>query len=138
MATGVVSESQLKRLEMLSSSEAFAESFVVAMIHHNLHARAPRKNAMHGLDNRDEVLDRCHRAGVDLLLHGHTHVAHRFDYKGMSVIGCGSSTWSSEDEDHRARYNIYTVTEGRLAKIERRMFDPAENCFSAAGNLELV
>lgn len=123
LATGEVQGDQLDRLDALSAQHSFANSFAIAMVHHNLHPRSARKNLMHGLEQRTEVLDRCAAAGIDLLLHGHTHVAHRFEHGAMRVIGCGSSTWDSTDPGHVARYNRYHVTDGELTGIETRVYD---------------
>jgi 3',5'-cyclic AMP phosphodiesterase CpdA len=110
IATGVVSRAQLDRLQAVAQSPDFADpsAFRVALVHHNLHARGWRKDAMHGLTNRDELLDALREAGVGLLLHGHTHFAHRKTLRGVEVVGCGSTTWSSSNPDHLGRYNVYT------------------------------
>lgn len=137
IATGEVSEAQMSRLSELAKSEAFDQAFVIAMVHHNLHARGARKDAMHGLDNRDRFIAALQDAGVDLVLHGHTHVAHRFRIDDMAVIGCGSSTWQSEDPSHIARYNLYDIDEGTLKGITTRVFSESEDRFVDAGALPL-
>lgn len=128
-ATGVVSEAQLERLAALTPS--LAGTFPIALVHHNLHVRGWRKDKMHGLVNRDAFLDACDAAGVRLVLHGHTHVAHRFAHASMDVIGSGSSTWWSERDDHVARYNVYRIEGGRLVDVEVRRYDQATNSFRA-------
>ena len=61
-----------------------------------------------------------------MVLHGHTHVAHRVQLSGsdrpLHIFGCGSSTWTHED--HMARYAVYHIDKGKLAKIETRVFSP--------------
>ena len=123
LATGVVDGGQLTRLERRLAALAAPRPFTVVMVHHNLHERSWRKNLLHGLKNRAEVLDRCERAGVDLLLHGHTHVANRFQHGRMHVVGCGSSTWSSEHPEHAARYNVYEIEGRHLRATEVRIWD---------------
>lgn len=137
MATGEVSEAQLSRLQELSKAHDFDASFVIAMVHHNLHPRGSRKDAMHGLEKRERFISALQDAKVDLVLHGHTHVAHRFRINDMRVIGCGSSTWQSDDPSHIARYNLYEIDAGELKAIRTRIFSKAEDRFLDAGELPL-
>ncbi|MCC6621128.1 MAG: metallophosphoesterase [Deltaproteobacteria bacterium] len=127
IATGVVSARQLERLAEVAPS--LSSSFPIALVHHNLHVRGWRKDRMHGLANRDGFLAACSAAGVRLVLHGHTHVAHRFVHDGMDVIGSGSSTWWSERDDHIARFNVYRIAGGRLEGVEVRRYDRATDRF---------
>jgi len=129
-ATGHVAPAQLARLAELAP--ALAGTFPVALVHHNLHVRGFRKDKMHGLVNRDGFLDACAAAGVRLVLHGHTHVSHRFVHAGIDVIGSGSSTWSSDHEDHIARFNVYHIERGRLADVEVHRYDRATDRFTAS------
>ena len=137
MATGAVSANQLQRLARLAQDENFQDSLVIAMVHHNLHARGSRKDAMHGLENRDIFIEALQKAHVDVVLHGHTHVAHRFRINDMAVLGCGSSTWESTDPNHIARYNLYDIEEGKLTGIHTRMFSLEEDRFVDAGPLPI-
>lgn len=121
-----MSEAQLERLAGLGA--VLTGAFPIALVHHNLHVRGWRKDAMHGLDNRDVFLAACARVGVQLVLHGHTHVAHRFVKDGMDIIGSGSSTWWSEHDNHIARFNVY-IEAGRLAHVEVRRYDRASDGF---------
>jgi len=131
IATGEIGREQLQRLERLGHDHDFANRFTIVLVHHNLHERTTRKNLMHGLNDRQELLDLCESIGVNLVLHGHTHVAHTFDHGTVKVIGCGSSTWKSEHPEHVARYNIYHVREGGLTEVETRIFNHASHRFEA-------
>lgn len=128
LATGHISSDQLDRFEAFARDRG-QEGFTVGLVHHNLHPRSWRKNKMHGMVNRDEVLERTSRAGMDLLLHGHTHAAHRFDHGGMAIIGCGSSTWSTTRPEHVARYNVYHIDEGALRQVEVRVYSHEDDRF---------
>ena len=128
-ATGRVDGDQLTRMEQLSEQHRFRERFVIGMVHHNLHNRNWKKNALHGLTNRSEVLERCEAAGIDLLLHGHTHQAHRHRFGDMWVVGCGSSTWTDPHPDRLARYNVMHVDDGALTCVDVRRFDPVQGGF---------
>ncbi len=129
MSNGVVGAEQLTRLAALGDEHDFAGRFTVVMVHHNLHARGPRKDHLHGLDDRDQVLAACQDVGVDLLLHGHTHVAHRFRRGRLRVIGCGSSTWNADEPAQVARYNLYRISEGDLESVQIRRFDASSGRF---------
>lgn len=131
IASGHVSQAQLDRLDALHREGALDNRMVVALVHHNLHPRGMRKDKMRGLDNRDVFLAGLAKAGVKLLLHGHTHVAHRFEHSGIDVIGSGSSTWSSEHPDHLGRYNVYDLGRDGLRSVEVRRWVEPEARFSA-------
>ena len=123
MATGRVGDEQLGRMEALSAEHDFHSGFTIGMVHHNLHDRSLRKNLMHGMQDRHDVVQRCAAAGVNLLLHGHTHVAHRFQHQQMRIVGCGSSTWTGPHPDRLARYNIYHVEDDALSRVEMHRYD---------------
>lgn len=128
-AHGHVAQAQLDRLEALHAAGALAGGFVIGVVHHNLHRRGRRKDWMHGLRNRDELVAACKRAGVGLILHGHTHVSNRFERDGIEIVGSGSSTWSSTEARHVGRYNVYTVDEGGVRDTEVRVFDAGVGAF---------
>ena len=68
--------------------------------------------------------------GSSMVLHGHTHVAHRVTFsegQNLHVFGCGSSTWTHED--HMARYAIYHIEAGELKGIETRVFSSELGAF---------
>lgn len=132
IATGEVGSEQLARLEELGRRHDFANRFTIVLVHHNLHERTKRKNLMHGLNDRHALLDLCESLGVNMVLHGHTHVAHTFNHGPVRVTGCGSSTWKSEHPDHVARYNIYHVREDGLAEVKTRIFNHASRRFEAS------
>jgi len=129
IATGHVSAPQIARLEDLHRDGALAHRFAVALVHHNLHPRGFRKDKMHGLANRDAFIEALAKAGVRLLLHGHTHVSHRFEQDGVAIIGSGSSTWSSLVPEHVGRYNIYDLGVGGLRSVEVRHWSEARSAF---------
>lgn len=118
VATGEVSAAQLARLTEFATEYDFRHEFTIGLVHHNLHLRSRRKDLLHGMKNRDQVLATCSEAGIDMLLHGHTHIANRFKYGAMRVLGSGSSTWDVQNPDHRARYNRYHVGPSGLERIE--------------------
>ena len=134
LAYGKVSATQLDEMVEALSTPAREKQFKVALVHHNL---APQKSAFKQwssrLQNADAVIDRCFQAGVDLLLHGHTHLANNFtitrDGHTLTITGSGSSTQFTSNPALVARYNITTVT-GRTHKVRTRVYDRHERRFT--------
>ncbi len=126
MAYGRVGPEQLDRVEEAVSNADHKGKFKIALIHHNLHERGAYAEATASLRDRGDVLARLLALEVDLVLHGHTHCAHRFvvtrDNHTMLVIGSGSSTQNTGDPDRTARYNIYSIQDG-LKRIRTRVYD---------------
>ncbi len=126
-AWGQVGSEQLARVEDAFSDGAHKDKFKVALVHHNLHERGAYAEATSSLKDRGDVLACLLSLGFDLILHGHTHRAHRFavtrDDHTMMVIGSGSSTQNTDDPDLSARYNIYTVEDNGLKRIRTRVYD---------------
>jgi 3',5'-cyclic AMP phosphodiesterase CpdA len=112
-------------VEALSGGR-YDKHYKVALVHHNIHERGffAEKTAL--LKDRDMVVQRLIELKVDLLLHGHTHKAHRFevsrDNHTLQIVGSGSSTWNNRDPELSARYNIYTISDG-LERIRTRVYD---------------
>ena len=84
------------------------------------------------LRDRDEVLARLLGLRMNILCHGHTHRAHRFDVSlenhTMLVIGSGSSTQNTTDPERVARYNLTHIENGK-ARIRTRVYDPTHRRF---------
>jgi len=129
IATGHVSAAQLDRFHAHVTAGHLAGRFAIALVHHNLHSRSWRKNLMHGFKDREAFLATLAEGGVNLVLHGHTHVAHAFQAHGMDVIGCGSSTWHTDDPAHRARFNLYEIAGGALKAVRVKTWDPLRQAF---------
>ena len=129
---GRVGDEQLLRVESELSSGKYDGHFKIALVHHNLHKRSAWKEASSALRDRSDVIARLLALGFDMILHGHSHQAHRFavsrDDHTMLVIGSGSSTWNTADPDRAARYNIYTV-EKKLTRIRTRVYDQRRRRF---------
>ena len=131
MAVGHVGEAQLDRMKRHLEQAYQPGDTIVALIHHNLHERAARKNLMHGLKDRALVLDTCADLGVNLMLHGHTHHPHHFMHGAMAVTGCGSSTTRPDGAMQTAHFNVYELSQGKLMSTTRHAFDPSTESFQA-------
>ncbi len=132
-ASGQVGPSQLARLRQLAERRRVQRGFKVALLHHPLHERGPSDEFFGALRDRDAVARTLVDVGVDLVLHGHDHRAHRgtIDPHGrrVPVIGCGTSTSLDPHPEGVARYNLYTIEGGRLERVETRIYDPASRRF---------
>ena len=126
MSWGQIGEEQLGRLQTALSRPEMADKFIIALVHHNLHKRDSFHEMTSSLRDREELIARLLTHKVDVLCHGHTHRAHRFevslDTHTMLVIGSGSSTQNSTDTDRVARYNLMQVENGAL-RIRTRAYD---------------
>ena len=66
---------------------------------------------------------------VDALLHGHEHHGFRkeiqTEHGGLTIFNPGSSGYNIDlQRDRRAHYNIYTIENKRLTKLERFRYTP--------------
>ena len=132
MSYGAVGPEQIDRLERRLESPRYQAKFKVALVHHNVHRRNRWKEWSSRLLDRDALVQRLMDLRVDLLLHGHSHRAHRFTVTRnghtMVVAGSGSSTWRTNDPERSARYNIYVIERG-LERIRTRAYDPRKRRF---------
>ena len=132
-AWGRVGHEQLDRLQAALERPEYEQRFKIVALHHNLHPRTGFAEATASLKDRDDVVSRLLELKVNLVLHGHTHKPHRYAVaRGghtMYVVGSGSSTLSSADIAQVARYNIYSIEEGKLARIRTRVYDRVRRRF---------
>ena len=124
MSWGRLGEAQLTRLVGTARDTAAPGEFTIAALHHNLHPRgSARKDWSTMLKDREAFKDALFEARINLVVHGHTHEAHRMRLERgdhhVSVVGCGSSSWTQAE--HPARYNIYTIEAGALEAIHCRI-----------------
>jgi 3',5'-cyclic AMP phosphodiesterase CpdA len=132
LADGWIGRSQLRALE-----DALARldgRFRVLLLHHPPYRN--RHSILRGLRDRGALAKLLRRVGCELVLHGHEHRDLRRELDGprgpIPVIGVGSGSYRHERPDRRARYNVYTVENGRLANVETRVHDAATNRFRVA------
>ncbi len=130
-ATGRLGAEQRARLERaLDDPRVRGASFRVALVHHPpLVEGGGRDRALHRLTDDRELVAIAEGRGIDLLLHGHIHVPFLVERGRVRGAGVGSSTFVGSA--HAGRLHIYTIEDGRLARIEARSFDAASRRFSA-------
>lgn len=134
-AWGAVSREQLTYLETHAQSIQDSGLFKIVLVHHNLHKRGGWADVTAQLRNKQLFIDILFRINASVVLHGHTHKAHRYvlvkDNKKIPVLGSGSSTWSNPH--HPARYNILTINQGKLERITCRIYNLQSKQFEDYG-----
>ena len=132
-AWGRVGEAQLGRLEEILRREAVKRAFSVVLVHHNLHAREMLQEATASLRDVGPFVEVLKEGGVNLVLHGHDHLAHtgsiRAGESSIPVIGAGSSTRLDGSPSKVARYNVYTIEGGTLKNVETKVYDMRKRKF---------
>ncbi|HEY7956670.1 MAG TPA: metallophosphoesterase, partial [Polyangia bacterium] len=125
LADGWIGRAQLAALE--TALGAHAGKFRVLALHH-----PPVKNRasiLRGLRDRGALQRVLARSGCELVIHGHEHRDLRVTMEGPSgaipVIGVGSGSYEDDRQERRARYNVYTVENGRLVNVQTRVHDRA-------------
>ena len=124
---GRVGSRQLGRLIEALSSDRVRNAFKIVLLHHHLHEREMPEQMMANLRDQGAFVNVLKGHGVDLVLHGHDHVAHQgvlsTGQHRVMVYGNGSSTRLDPDPGKVARYNVYTVEGGQLRNVETKVYD---------------
>jgi 3',5'-cyclic AMP phosphodiesterase CpdA len=130
-ADGSIGARQLAALE--AALDRLHGRFRILLLHHPPYRN--RHFVLRGLRDRGALQRILARVGCELVLHGHEHRDLRRELAGPSgpipVIGVGSGSYSDARPDRRARYNVYTIEQGRLTKVETRVHDASSGRFRA-------
>lgn len=129
-ASGSVPKEQLSALGEVLADPALQDRFVGLVLHYPIVDRrgALYDNARHGLRNARALVEVLAAAPKKpgFVLHGHIHHGYRATLPGLDVptFDCGSSgqAWLPE-KGWGAAMNVYDVTDGALADIERYVHD---------------
>ena len=132
---GEVDAEQIERFLYVVNEPQYRRTFKIVLIHHHFYERRSISDFSGELVNRREIAQLLLENDVDLVLHGHDHVAH-VDWllgggRRIPTIGNGSSTATSDHPAHTARYNLYTLEDGRLADVATRRYDDSVRSFVA-------
>lgn len=133
IAWGEVGRAQLDRLAALIAAEPTEVRTRVVLVHHNVHRRGKRTEWTSRMRDADTVVNALIEAGVDVLLHGHTHAPHRGRIvrgaRALWVLGCGSSTWHRPSHHELAHLNLLTLTPDGLGAIRTEVWDDTARHF---------
>ncbi|MBO1039841.1 metallophosphoesterase family protein [Brucella pituitosa] len=111
MASGDFRSAQAKRLAQLLDEAGSQGLFRVVMIHHPpIHGATPTHKRLYGIRRFQKVI-RQH--GAELVIHGHTHLATRYDIDGpngkVPVVCVPSASQNFGGHKPPARYNIFNI-----------------------------
>ncbi|TKT77369.1 metallophosphoesterase [Aquamicrobium sp. LC103] len=112
MASGFFGENQSKRLATLLDEAAARSLFRVVMIHHPpVRGAAPAHKRLFGIGRFQNV---ALRHGMDLVLHGHTHLptTHWIDGVGgtrIPVVGVSAAGQTPGGSRPAAQYNLFDI-----------------------------
>ncbi len=132
---GTIGERQMELLDRILAGPDAQGAYTCLLLHHPLHTRDRLTEFTSGLLGRKELLALVDRHKVDLVLHGHDHHGRIWKREqaghATTVICCGSSTRLVEDHQLVARYRVITIEDGRIRRIETRIFDSKARKFFA-------
>lgn len=129
LSYGAISDAQFQRLQAILQRYAGGKRPVCLLLHHALHRRDPVTQATSRLIQAERLLNLIDEFAVELVLYGHDHHSRlwkRESEKGVTqFICCGSSTRLVDDPSKVARYHIVLVEEGRVRRVDTKVYDPA-------------
>ena len=131
-AVGEVDGRELRALEALLDDPEVKRRFTVVMLHHPLlpfeHSKIEYTRR---LRNAEDVLSLLRWKNVDLAIHGHNHYYHFLKLPHLGAPGtlhiceAGSTSVARSSSPYSGgKFNVYTIEQGRLHKIETYLFTP--------------
>jgi len=128
MHYGTLGQRQLDLVEKALARPGAEGRMTCLLLHHAMHRRDMLTETTAGLLGRDRLWELVDKYKVDLIMHGHDHRGRiwKRDETGHStqVICCGSSTRLVEDPTLVARYRILTIEQGRIRRIDTKVYQP--------------
>ena len=133
LATGRIGDAQLGAFDKLMRNEQLGGRFKMVLIHHPLLPEPNRR-----LDSARKLLDAgefidaingLNGSKPDLIVHGHNHEFKRMSVPGSKVPIVQVASASRSGKKHRAEFNVYVITDGVLAAIERYIHQPDSGQF---------
>ncbi|MFD1199345.1 metallophosphoesterase family protein [Brucella gallinifaecis] len=111
MASGDFRSAQAKRLALALDEAGSRGLFRVVMIHHPpIHGATHTHKRLYGIRKFQKIIQ---KHGAELIIHGHTHLATRYDIDGpngkVPVICVPSASQNFGGHKPPARYNIFDI-----------------------------
>ena len=111
MASGDFRSAQAKRLAAALDEAGARRLFRVEMIHHPpIHGATPTHKRLYGIRRFQKVI---RKHGAELVIHGHTHLATKYEIDGpngkVPVICVPSASQNYGGHKPPARYNIFNI-----------------------------
>jgi 3',5'-cyclic AMP phosphodiesterase CpdA len=134
-AYGRIGPGQLARLgKALSDARLVGRIRIVAIHHPPAGKRA--KNKIRGLRDHEGFAQVIATAGADLVVHGHEHQDLSEMLPGphaeVPVRGIASGTYEHNRPDRTARYRIFEIANGKIARDSVRVWSRSEGRFTDA------
>jgi 3',5'-cyclic AMP phosphodiesterase CpdA len=119
-ATGRLGPEQLAKVEAALALAREGRKFRLLALHHP--PVRGRGSPLRQLTDREALARSLARYGCDLVIHGHEHRDLRNQLPGphgpIPIYGAPSVTYTDLRPDRRARYNVYTIEQGLLTRVE--------------------
>ena len=121
-ASGRIGAEQRAKIEAaLAGAKARGQFRLLALHHPPVKARGTE---LRQLSDRAALAGSLRRYGCELVIHGHDHRDQRSQLPGptgpIPIYGAPSVTYVDERPDRRARYNVYTIEEHLLVRVDSR------------------
>jgi len=119
-SNGTVSDEDYKKLKKILSSKDIKDKYKIVLIHHHLNRiklsdEYPAHtlwlkavNYKMKLHNKNRLIDLFKKEKVNIVLHGHTHVNHIYNLKGVTYVNSSAACVPLTD-DQTKMYNIISI-----------------------------
>lgn len=137
-ANGTVPKPQLEAAKALLEDPNLRDKFKIVLIHHHLLPPQDSRVEYHRrLTNAEQVLRKLRLAKTDLVLHGHNHhfstieLPHLEGTGKIRICDAGSSSVRYfERPEEGGKFNIYSIENNQLKRIETYLYRDTEGRFS--------
>ena len=133
-AGGRIGAEQLDTMKSLLCDERVEGKFKIVLVHHPLIPDPERKleftRRLEDANAFIESLWELDEHAPHMVLNGHNHRYRRCFLPGTSVMNVQAASASRFGGKHPAEFNLYTVEECKLTRIERRIYDSETNDFT--------
>ena len=129
LSRGVVKPETMEKAAKILAENKDKYKFTFLCVHYPVWNRRGENYGpwTRAIKNGEDFAEWIKSQPINAVIHGHEHHGYRIDIntetKQIISLNPGSSGYALDQKrDRRAHFNIYTVEEGRLAKVERFRF----------------